>query len=127
VAELFNVTLLTADAPRLAAFWAAALDLRPVESRPDLVRLRSRRGGPDVLVLHSDAPSAATGRVHLDLAVADVTAEVRRLVVLGATLADGGDVAFPATRSANGPSWIVLHDPDGNEFFLGGLPAAPTD
>jgi catechol 2,3-dioxygenase-like lactoylglutathione lyase family enzyme len=124
VAVLFNVTFTTSDVARLAAFWVAALDLATVEQRDDLVRLGpAAGGGPSLLILHSDDPAGAAGRVHLDLAAADVAVEVRRLVGLGATLADGGDASAPASRSGNGLSWIVLRDPDGNELCLGGLPA----
>ena len=125
MAALFNVTFNTTCVPRLAAFWAAALDMHPLEERDDLVRLAAQRNdAPNLLVLRSDNPSTSTGRVHIDLATADVVAEAQRLKSLGATLADGGLVSSPPTRSANGLSWIVMLDPDGNEFCLGDIPEA---
>ncbi|MFI6842664.1 VOC family protein, partial [Nonomuraea africana] len=51
-------------------------------------------------------------RVHLDLLpypVDDQAAEVARLQTLGATLADVGQGDVP---------WIVLADPEGNEFCV---------
>ena len=51
-------------------------------------------------------------RVHIDLLPYpgdDQRAEVARLQALGATLADVGQGDFP---------WIVLADPEGNEFCV---------
>jgi tRNA (guanine37-N1)-methyltransferase len=122
-ARLFNVTLVTADVRRLAAFWSGALGYAHVEAGDDLVRLAApTAAGPDLLVLRSAQPASSAGRVHLDLAAADVVGEVQRLVGLGASLADGGTVGSPVWRTGNGISWVVLVDPDGNEMCLGGLP-----
>jgi hypothetical protein len=44
--------------------------------------------------------------MHLDLVCADLAAESARLVALGAVVA------------TTEPHWIVLHDPEGNEFCL---------
>ena len=66
--------------------------------------------------------TAKTGknRLHLDLAPpadGDQQAEVDRLVALGATRIDigQGDV-----------SWVVMADPDGNEFCVLTPPEGPT-
>jgi hypothetical protein len=63
-------------------------------------------GGPPV------APKTGKNRLHLDIAPpadVDQQAEVDRLVSLGATRIDigQGDV-----------SWVVMADPDGNEFCV---------
>jgi hypothetical protein len=60
------------------------------------------------------APKTGKNRLHFDLAPpvgGDQHAEVDRLVALGATRIDigQGDV-----------SWVVLADPDGNEFCVVG-------
>ncbi len=124
MAALFNVTLTTADVARLAAFWSAALGMTVIEQRADLARLAAPEGrGTNLLILRGDSPSASNGRVHLDLAAADLVDEAARLVELGAALVDGGTAQRPMMRSANGISWIVMADADGNEFCLGGLPA----
>lgn len=63
-------------------------------------------GGPPV------APKLGKNRLHLDLVPRDGTdleAEVARLVGLGATHADVGQGEVP---------WVVMADPDGNEFCL---------
>jgi predicted enzyme related to lactoylglutathione lyase len=51
-------------------------------------------------------------RLHLDLCTAEMDAEVRRIVALGATLLTGQAVA------EDGWCWHVLADPDGNEFCV---------
>ena len=58
------------------------------------------------------APKIGKNRLHLDIAPpadVDQQAEVDRLVALGATRIDigQGDV-----------SWVVMADPDGNEFCV---------
>ena len=53
---------------------------------------------------------AADDRVHVDLAVADLAAEVARIVGLGVTR--------PAEREWEGIRWVTLTDPEGNEFDL---------
>ena len=58
-------------------------------------------------------PKTVKNRVHLDLAPAVGTRdeEVSRVIRLGATqLADH--------RSPNGTGWVVLADPEGNEFCI---------
>ena len=52
-------------------------------------------------------------RLHVDIAPADRSQqeEIERLVGLGATVASD-------RRASGGPSWVVLADPEGNEFCL---------
>jgi hypothetical protein len=107
----------------LARFWAAALDGYEVApyDEDELDRLRAQgihdpEDDPSVLVQPRSGtpprlffnrvpePKVVKNRLHLDLDADDVEAEVRRLVGLGAT-----EVA----RTAN---WVLLADPEGNEF-----------
>jgi hypothetical protein len=108
---------ITLDAMRpgpLAGFWAQATGWH-VESASHLVAsLRHPTGAPPALdIVAVDAPTEGKNRVHLDLAPApddDQAAEVDRLVRLGARRADVGQGADA--------SWIVLADPEGNEFCV---------
>jgi len=50
-------------------------------------------------------------RVHVDLAAKEPTAEIDRLVSLGAAVVE--------SREGNGTSWTVMLDPEGNEFCIG--------
>jgi Glyoxalase-like domain len=55
---------------------------------------------------------AVKNRLHIDLAPdADQEGEVRRLEVLGARRIDVGQDAAQA-------SWVVMADPEGNEFCV---------
>jgi len=107
----------------LARFWATALEGYAVApyDEVELERLRATgiddpQDDPTVLV----EPSSGNGprlwfqlvpeakqvknRVHLDLACADVRAEVLRLAGLGARVL------------AEQQAWVTMEDPEGNEF-----------
>ena len=98
------------DPARLARWWAEALGYVIVHEAPDEVEIRRSRAQLPGL-LFGQAPDAKTGknRLHLDLRPDDQEAEVERLVDLGARPVDigQGDV-----------SWVVLADPEGNEFCV---------
>jgi hypothetical protein len=51
-------------------------------------------------------PKTVKNRLHLDVAAADRTAEVQRLVSLGASV--GREFG----------TWTLMHDPEGNEFCV---------
>ncbi len=123
MATLFNVTFAASDPGRLARFWAEVFGYSIVEESDDLSRIRPAAGtaGPDVLFLPADhRPDGSV--LHLDLAAADVRDEVVRLLQIGATLVDPPDIGgAPSWREANGIQWIVLRDPEGNEFCVGDL------
>jgi hypothetical protein len=53
---------------------------------------------------------AAKNRLHLDLQPSDQDLEVKRLLSLGAALADVGQ--------GHEATWVVLADPEGNEFCV---------
>ena len=106
-----ELTLDCVDLERVAAFWQAAL--------------RGERGGviegryvhvhgPHVSLTLQRVPEPKTGknRMHLDLLVPDVDAEVARLRSIGATL------RTPVAHREFGQTWFVLADPEGNEFCV---------
>ena len=64
----------------------------------------------------------ASSALHLDLAAADPLHESMRLIEFGATAVDVTSDGLPKQRYANGLSWFVLADPEGNEFCVGGEP-----
>ncbi len=106
----------TTDPARLAGFWQSALGWRRTYEADDEVVLEppagSREDGvvPDLLFLRVPEEKAGKNRLHLDLRPRDQGAEVARLEELGARRGDVGQ----------GPdvSWVVLTDPDGNEFCV---------
>jgi catechol 2,3-dioxygenase-like lactoylglutathione lyase family enzyme len=103
------------DPRRIATFWEAALGWRRTEDDPDLVVLEPPAGSaedgvsPDLVFLRVPEPKSVKNRLHIDLRPVDQEAEVARLEGLGAGHVDIGQ---------GDASWVVLADPDGNEFCV---------
>ena len=103
------------DPGRIADFWQAALGWRRTHEDPDEVVLEppegSREDGvsPDLLFSRLAEPKSGKNRLHLDLRPRDQAAEVNRLEGLGARRIDIGQ---------GDQTWVVLADPDGNEFCV---------
>jgi catechol 2,3-dioxygenase-like lactoylglutathione lyase family enzyme len=103
----------THDPAKIASFWQAALGWRRTSEQEDHVVLEPPAGSPedgvapDLLFLKVGEDKIVKNRLHLDLRPADQAAEIARLEALGARRIDvgQGDV-----------SWVVMTDPDGNEF-----------
>jgi len=99
---------------KIASFWEAALGWRRTFDEDDQVCLEPPSGSPedgvapDILFLKVPEAKAVKNRLHLDLRPKDQAAEVARLEALGARRVDVGQSAES--------SWVVLADPDGNEF-----------
>lgn len=99
------------DAGALARWWSQALDW-PVEASEDDGEwlLRPPAGqGPDWLFLPVPEAKSAKNRIHIDFTPDDQQAEVDRLVALGARHVDIGQ---------GEQAWVVLADPEGNEFCV---------
>jgi hypothetical protein len=116
-----------------AAFWAAALEYHVVHTENALVEIAPWEQEPaDLAEQVRRAPSVPTlvfvtvpegktvkNRLHLDVRPIDGSheAEVERLIGLGARRADIGQGDVP---------WVVLADPEGNEFCVLGPLGATT-
>jgi len=102
-----------ADPRAMARFWGEAMDWTLHEVTDDHARLRSAKGvGPYLEFLRTPHLKDIRHRVHLDVVPYrgdDQAVEVARLQTLGATHADVGQGDVP---------WIVLADPEGNEFCV---------
>lgn len=118
-ARILNITFDCADARAQAMFWAAVTGWTAHEQNgnPGHVEyaLVPPAGSvtPRMYFTTVAEPKANKNRVHLDLLPPgdDQQAELARLCGLGATvLAD----------QPPGVSWIVMTDPEGNEFCLEG-------
>ena len=140
----FQVTFDCADPERLTRFWSAALGYREqdpptgYESWEDWLRANGipeqdwnsmgavvdpEERRPRLLFQRVPEPKSVKNRVHLDLNVgpglrapledrrAAVDAEVERLVGLGATVMHPG-------RVERDEYWVVMQDPEGNEFCV---------
>ncbi len=101
------------DPMALGPFWSAATG-RPIETQNEeyvSMRLADGRGPWLELIRRPDA-KLAKHRVHIDIApfaADDQVAEVERLIALGARRIDIGQGDVP---------WVVLADPEGNEFCV---------
>jgi hypothetical protein len=143
MAVRLQVVFDAADPPKLAAFWGEAIGYVEEDppdgfdsweawavandlSREDWDNYASRvdpdGAGPRLFFQRVPEPKTAKNRVHLDLAVSGgretpiedrrrrVADAVERAVAAGATRVKAYDEA--------GQHWVVLQDPEGNEFCL---------
>ncbi|MFE7464394.1 VOC family protein [Streptomyces sp. NPDC057499] len=112
-----SVVLGVSDVRRATAFWTEALGYVPreEETADDWVVLVPADGpGVQVALGLSESPVQEHPRVHLDLYAADAaeqTAEVERLVSLGARHVDWD--LYP-----DDPDFVVLADTEGNRFCV---------
>jgi hypothetical protein len=97
----------------IAEFWCSALGWQVLGEDEGVISIGSADGSwPTIDVAPVLEKKAAKNRLHLDLR-ADGTptaAELERLLELGARRADVGQAADA--------TWVVLADPEGNEFCL---------
>jgi len=114
LADCGRLGSITCDGSReVGYFWSEALGWPLVWDRDEETAIRAPDGtGPFITWGPPLAPKLAKNRLHLDIAPpdhGDQRAEVDRLVSLGATRIDigQGDV-----------DWVVMVDPDGNEFCV---------
>ena len=117
----FGLVLDCADPDRLAEFWSEALGYVNVGSAGAYVALYQRQGtGPKLLLQRVTEPKATKNRMHLDIETADIEMEADRLTGLGARRINDG------TCSEHGSTWILMADPEDNEFCIcdNGSPAA---
>jgi predicted enzyme related to lactoylglutathione lyase len=110
-----NVVIDADDPQQLARFWTEAIGWRLTFDSQDECELKPPEGEPtegvpDILFVKVPDRKVGKNRVHLDLRPKDQDAEVARLLALGATQADIGQ--------GDEVPWVVLADPEGNEFCV---------
>lgn len=101
------------DPTRIAEFWCEVLGWRVHEVADIGVGIGPPDGAwPTIDVLRVPEHKTVKNRLHLDLRADGSTTEVelQRLLDLGATRVDVGQ--------ADDVTWVVLADPEGNEFCL---------
>ena len=111
-----TVTIDAAEPPALADFWSAVLGwgqrtdeagdiwIEPGGDHPQFGAVRP------LLIVRVPGTKAGKNRLHLDLVPDDHEREVERMESLGATRPDIGQTG--------NESWVVLADPEGNEFCI---------
>jgi predicted enzyme related to lactoylglutathione lyase len=117
--QVTQILIDCADVDALAAFWCAVLDWKIVgEDDGDVEIGPHDDADASVRIMFEKVPEPKTikNRVHLDVKATDgdQDGEVERLLALGASRVDIGQGEV---------SWVVLADPEGNEFcVLAGRP-----
>ena len=122
MASRFTELVIDCHHPReLAAFWSAVLGYEVIAEndndveisgwQPTAEAVRARVNAPTLLFQRVPESKAVKNRLHLDLSPIDCSRdqEVERLLALGARHVDIGQ---------GEQSWIVLADPEGNEFCV---------
>ena len=112
--RLANIAVDAIDPELVAAFWCAALDWQVLEPEDGLVCVGPEGGSdgcPGIDVIPVPEAKVVKNRLHLDLRPADdQQVEVTRLESLGARRVNVGQT--------DSVPWIVMADPDGNEFCV---------
>ena len=129
MATIGNITFACSDPRNLAKFWAGALEYELEEPPPGLMDALEGEGGDPNAAAAAVDPADRGPRlffkkmpcsepehipIHLDLSVADRTAEVARLRELGATVIE----TKTETTGPYSETWTVMQDPEGNGFCV---------
>jgi hypothetical protein len=108
--EWEQTTVDALDPRALGLWWRDALGWVVVNDAPGEFEIRPTADRlPGLLFVQGSEPKTTKNRLHFDFRPDDRDAEVERLLALGATRADIGQ---------GEQSWVVLGDPEGNEFCV---------
>lgn len=113
MAAKLGLVLDCSDTERLAEFWSAAIGYTILGGAGSYVVLVDEAGEQPKLLLQRVA-EAKTGknRMHFDIETPDVDGEAARLEALGAHWLED------AAIEEHGNRWVVMADPEGNEFCV---------
>jgi predicted enzyme related to lactoylglutathione lyase len=101
----------TNDLATASGFWRAVTGYQVSSSGADHVFLADpAKAGPGLFVQLVPEPRAGKNRLHIDLFSDDLEGEAARLRALGATVVQ--------RHPGDDGGWIVLADPDGNQFCI---------
>jgi hypothetical protein len=118
--RLTQVVIDALDWQGLARFWAEALNWDFAEDSlvdGEAIVRRPDGGGIELICVPTDRPKEAKNRLHLDLSpTGSQHSTVEFLLGLGARSADIGQGDVP---------WVVMADPEGNEFCV--MPESVAD
>jgi predicted enzyme related to lactoylglutathione lyase len=120
-----GVVVDAADCERLARFWSEALGWRITYQSPDEWEIEPPEGSaesgvaPGILFLKVPDSKTVKNRLHFDLRPLDQDAQVNRLIGLGASRVNLGQ--------PDNVTWVVMADPEGNEFCVLAPPSAARD
>jgi predicted enzyme related to lactoylglutathione lyase len=111
--RLTNIVVDAQDPAAVADFWCLVLGWHIVEQSDEGVSISAANGAwPVIDFLPVPETKTLKNRLHLDLRADGVSTpdELERLRSLGASLVDVGQ--------STAATWVVLADPEGNEFCL---------
>jgi predicted enzyme related to lactoylglutathione lyase len=111
--RLHHIVVDAHDLPGLARFWAQALGWRILSEREREVVIGPDEAAPvGMCFMPVTEAKTVKNRLHLDLTTGaeDRDAEIARIIALGARTVEIGQTG--------NESWIVLADPEGNEFCV---------
>lgn len=99
------------DATALGTWWSQVLGWpTDVDEDGDVVLKPPPGAGPTWIFISVPDDKVVKNRIHLDFRPDDQQAEVDRVIGLGARHVDIGQ--------SGDESWVVLADPEGNEFCI---------
>jgi hypothetical protein len=113
-AEIVDVIVDCDDPHRVARFWAALLG-RPIDGEKGPYVWLERRAGVGLGFQQVLEPKGTKNRVHVDVAVGDLSTAVSDIEALGGRRVPGYEQG----------GFLVMADPEGNEFCL--IPQAPFE
>jgi len=110
--RLHSIAVDATDPQRLGRWWADALGWEAVDDDDACVVAPADRSQTRLEFLKVPEPKSVKNRLHLDLTPDDQEQEVSRFERLGAVRVDVGQEGDPDV------TWVVLADPEGNEFCI---------
>ncbi|MEU6983463.1 VOC family protein [Streptomyces sp. NPDC046324] len=109
--RMYQLAVDSHDLPAQARFWAQVLDWRILfEAEDEIVIGADATAMPGMCFLPVSETKSVKNRLHIDLTPDDQDAEVERILALGARRVDVGQ--------GEDVTWVVLADPEGNEFCV---------
>ena len=113
MAAQLGLVLDCVDPDKLAVFWSVAIGYTTRGRAGTYVLLVDETGRqPKLLLQRVTEPKAGKNRMHFDIETPTVDEEVARLEALGAQRLE----ALPVEEHGN--RWVVMVDPEGNEFCV---------
>ena len=108
------------DPELLADFWSKVLGYRVFARDGTGVAIRGATVSPDILFIRVSEPKTTKNRLHFDVCPTDRGQEDELARLL--------DVGARRSNIVGSGSWVVLEDPEGNEFCLMSkqIPAEPA-
>lgn len=101
------------DPDRLASFWSEAIGYRvSTSAEPYVVLVPANGHGPELVLQRVGEPKTTKNRMHLDIRTDALDSEVQSLEALGARRLQ------PDVTEEGGFRWVVMADPEGNEFCV---------